>query len=293
MLKIAESGRLDCPSPGIYRGIPFADYCRWDALNPSLVKVARESLAAFHHYEWHRDDTDTAAMALGRAVHTCVLEPDEFVRRYVVWNDGRRYGKRWDAFCEANHDKSIINDDDYKAACEMRDSVRTHPAAKLLFTVPADIETCLVWDDPSSGLRCKGRFDYLGERLLDLKTTASLDERLIVGSVARYGYHISMAAYHHGLYSLTGKAVDPVLLFVCKKPPYECAVRPLSADALQRGIELWHELLGSIATARQTGIYPGFMESETPLDLPAWEMGAADDVGLTMGGESIETLEVL
>lgn len=276
-----------CPEPGVYHGIPFAEYASWNAVNPSLAKRARKSLADFRHHELNPDTTDTDALALGRAVHACVLEPDEFMRRFVIWSGGRRYGKVWDAFCDANAGNSIINEDDFRACCKMRDSVRSHPAAAKLFTVPAEIETCLVWDDPSSGIRCKGRFDYLGERLLDLKTTARLDERSILQQVCNYGYHISMAAYHDGLYHLTGRIADPVLLFVCKSPPYECAVRPFTPEAVNRGIELWHELLGKIATARATGIYPGFADEEIPLDLPAWEMGADEDLGLTMNGEAV------
>lgn len=287
----AKRQKQDCPPPGVYQGVPFAEYCKWDALNPSLVKIARTSLRAFRDAELHDDDNDTAALALGRAVHCSVLEPDEFPRRYVVWTGGVRRGKEWDAFCDANEGKSIVNEAEYAQCLAMRDSVRKHPAASALFTVPAQIETCIVWDDLSSGLRCKGRFDYLGLRLLDLKTTARLDERSIIQQVCNYGYHISMAAYHHGYYRLTGKVVDPVLLFVSKQQPYECAVRPFTPEAVNRSVEIWHELLNRIADARATGEYPGFADEEVPLDLPPWEMGATEDLGLTMGGVSLAEIE--
>lgn len=283
--------RIECPKPGVYHNIPFETYCRWNAVNPSLAKVARTSLFAFRHAETTPDDRDTAALALGRAVHCSVLEPDAFPLRYVVWTGGRRYGKEWDAFCDANAGKSIVNEAEYAACVGMRDAVRKHPAASVLFTVPAQIETSMVWDDPASGIRCKGRFDYLGVRLLDLKTTARLDERSIISQVSNYGYHISMAAYHDGYYKLTGKVVDPVLLFVCKQPPYECMVRPFTPEAVARSVELWHELLQRIADARESDHYPGIADVEIPLDLPAWEMGADEDVIIDMTGiESEETL---
>lgn len=278
--------KLDCPAPGVYHDVPFAEYAAWDAVNPSLAKLARESMFAFRYAELNPSDIDTDALALGRAVHTCVLEPDDFPLRYVVWDQGDRRGNKWKDYKEANANKSIIKEDDYNAACAMRDSCRSHPAAKRLFTSPYEVETSLVWDDPSSGVRCKTRFDYLGERLSDLKTIHTLDERTMKNHVCAYGYHVSMAARQQAIHLLTGRLVDAVLLFLCKKAPYECCVRPLAEPAMQRGIEVWHQTLGKIADCRATGIYPGFADEEMPLELPVWAM-SADELELTMDGEKI------
>ena len=284
---VALDPETNCPAPGVYRGVPFAEYASWSAVNPSLALNARTSMRAFRWAEQHPDNLDTEALALGRAVHVCVLEPDEFPLRYVVWDGGARRGKDWDAFKSANSDKCILTAGEYREACAMRDSVRSDPVAASLFTVPFDIETSLVWIDDATGLRCKTRFDYLGERLVDLKTARSIAPRAITYAVTDYGYHVSMAARHDAIWRVTGRVADPVLLFVCKQPPYECVVHPFTDAALQRSIEIWHGLLTDIAEARATGHYRGFADEEVPFELPPWEMGK-QDLGLTMDGEPLE-----
>ena len=65
-------------SDGIYRGIPFADYLAWDAVsNSALSRFSRVPSAA------HLPD-DTAALAMGRALHCAILEPARFQAEYRI-----------------------------------------------------------------------------------------------------------------------------------------------------------------------------------------------------------------
>ena len=284
---VAVDPETGCPAVGVYHDVPFAEYAGWNAVNPSLALEARVSMRAFRHAEQHQDSVDTAALAFGRATHVCVWEPDDFPLRYVLWDGGDRRGKVWKSFWAANVDKCILSAHDYREACNMRDSVREHPAARPLFTDQYETEVSIVWIDPSSGVLCKSRMDYLGDRIADLKTARSIQRRAISYAVSDYGYHVSMAARHDGMYRLGHGAIGPVFVFVCKQPPYEVVVQPFTDAALQRSIEIWHGLLTDIAEARATGHYRGFADEEVPFELPPWEMGK-QDLGLTMDGEPLE-----
>ena len=68
---------VETPQDGIYRNVPFADYLEWDAVsNSALSRFARVPAAA------HVPIDDTAALALGRALHCAILEPERFAREY-------------------------------------------------------------------------------------------------------------------------------------------------------------------------------------------------------------------
>lgn len=268
--------------PGIHRDVPFADYARWPFINPSAAKHGRRSML---HFRCAADTVPpkppTDAMVLGTATHCAIMEPDDFPRRFVLWEGARRAGAAWDAFVDANVGRIPLRIDDYKLCIRMRDAVHAHPAAAAILAESPEIETSLVWDDPSSGVRCKCRPDMIGSRIADVKQCRSVEERHILGNVSAFGYHVSMAAYTDGYYRLTNRSLDAVLIFVESTPPHDVVVRPFTSEAMQRGVEIWHELLGRIAECKRSGKWPGTSADEMPLDLPAWEMGANSVIDAT------------
>ena len=275
-------------NPGIHHCVTFPDYQKITAVNPSLAKHARLSMK---HYRHARDtvppDPPTDAMVLGSATHCCVLEPDTFPLRYILWDGGTRRGRTWDAFVEANAGKTPLREDDYARCCAMRDAVRSHPAAARIFADQHRVEESLVWTDTPTGTLCKGRVDLLGPRIVDLKTCRSAQDRHIVNAVSTYGYHISMGAYYDGLLTLTGHALQAALIFVESSPPHDVVVKVLMDEALLRGRDIWHELLAKIAECNASGLWPGVAPEESALDLPAWEMGV-ENRAIDFGDDDLE-----
>src|SRR5512133_3499649 len=82
-------------------GIPFAEYLQLPGLSISALKLLRQSPLKFKH-NLTAPRVETAAMALGTAVHTAVLEPHRLPTDYITWEGGTRRGKEWDAFKAAN-----------------------------------------------------------------------------------------------------------------------------------------------------------------------------------------------
>lgn len=278
--------------PIVQRNLPMSDYQRITAWNPSLVKLASVSLRHLRHAADNRSDESTDAQVLGQAEHCAILEPDQFVRRFVLWDGGQRRGKAWESFCEANAGREPLRVADYAKCLAMRDAARAHPAAGPLLDglTAAECEVSIQWES-FGGLACKGRLDAvgLGRGIVDIKTTAQVDPRRFAATAARFGYHVSMAAYQEGAIAagLIGPA-DPVhIICVESVSPHDVVVYQIPDDVLAAGLELWRSALQQIAHCESTGIWPGISDDTIPLILPAWAGGDDDAPEITIGGEVV------
>ena len=98
----------------------------------------------------------------------------------------------------------------------MADSVRNHPEAGELFR-RGHAEKSMYWTEPQSGVRLRGRADWLtlvGDRLtcVDLKTAASV-YRPTERAFWKNGYHLQNAWYVRLLTEIKGS--EPDFAFVC------------------------------------------------------------------------------
>jgi hypothetical protein len=102
--------------------------------NSALKEFARTPL---HYKAWVDgavEDVETPALAFGRAYHCAVLEPEKFLRTYVVEPDfgDKRFkeNKARAATWKAQHaGKTIIDADDDRRIAGMVASIRKHPIA--------------------------------------------------------------------------------------------------------------------------------------------------------------------
>ena len=78
---------MDAPKPGIYEGVPFEEYERWDAINASAMKgICAGECARHFHADRRRPASadDTVAKAFGRVGHVALLEPAAIDERFAV-----------------------------------------------------------------------------------------------------------------------------------------------------------------------------------------------------------------
>ena len=266
-------------NPGIYRNLTFDEYRAIDAWSPSSVKPGLISMKKLR-YCLDNPTSDTATQMLGSAMHCAILEPDRFYSRYVSW-DGIRRGKKYDEFCDTYPEKTVLNEREWEACLAVKESVRSHALASWLLTMgePSDNEVSLVWLDPDTELRCKGRPDRLliNEGLIiDVKTTGSnvADERNLKNIATRLGYHISEAAYQAGVSALTGEIPDVKMIFVEQNPPHDVRVMSMST-ALVPGYDRWQGLLRDVADCERSGVWPGCSDEE--VELTVWDEGTEYD----------------
>lgn len=267
----------------------FAEYQKIDAVNYSTLKAGRTSARHLKHRMEH-PQADSTRMALGRAAHTAVFEPERFLLEYAIFEGDRRQGKAWDECCAANRGRTILKADEYQQALDIAASVREHPVAGVLLAPPGEAEKVITWEDEATGLACKGRLDWYRPGLLcDLKTTADVGPLRFSATVARMGYHGQMAFYRAGLIANGLDAPPPRLIAVEATAPYDVAVYVLDDDSLYAGEVECEELLRMVAAGRFSGKWPGQAPEELPLQLPAWAFkdGGTTDAGviLTAAGE--------
>ena len=95
--------------------------------------------------------------------------------------------------------KIPIHVDDFTKARAMADAVRNHPEAGELFK-RGHAEKSMYWTEPQSGIRLRGRADWLtliGDRLtcVDLKTSVTANPTELVRPFWKFGYHLQAAWY--------------------------------------------------------------------------------------------------
>jgi hypothetical protein len=284
---MSNSTTSTCPKPGIYPNVPFDDYLAWDAVSSSRLRLAARSLA---HYNAGFTSEPTPAMTLGTLCHAGVLEPLAIAKRFCFmpdyaahpdnvtakgersWSAGTRFvAEMQENFKRLHHDKEIVSEDAYNKMVGIATTLSSCPIMRGLLSAGRS-EVSIVWDDPTTGLRCKARCDWLdigNDRcaLLDLKTTADASE--FGRSIVRYGYHRQMAHYARGVEVVTGHRPTAYIAAVETSAPFGHMVAPMDGDALESGSREIDELLARVAESIATDTWPSYEHPES-WKLPEW-----------------------
>ena len=246
-----------------------------------LDLVARSPL----HY-WARyvdpkrvEPEPTAAMLLGTAVHTLVLETDQFAERYVAAPEGidRRYkaGKELFAEWEAQAaGRTVLTKADADLIQAMGRAVHGHPAAAYLLGLPGKAETTHMWTDEATGLECKCRPDWLvddGSMIVDLKTTEDASPAGFAKSIAAWRYHCQASWYLDGIQKSTGRRPEQ-FIFICveKKAPHAVAVYAADAEMVAAGQVTAARDMLLLAECRDADYWPAYSDQIETISLPPW-----------------------
>ena len=238
----------------------------------------------------------TPAMAIGSAVHTHVLELDQWDAQYVVAPAGMdrrtKVGKaEWEVFQTAIGTRTVISREDADLVMRIGRSVLSHPAAAYLLGLPGKAETTHMWVDEATGLQCKCRPDWLlddGSMIVDLKTTEDASPRGFQKSIAQWRYHCQASWYLDGLQHATGKRPEQfVFIAVEKKPPYACAVYVADQQMIEIGRETARRDLDKLNLCKAADYWPGYSDQLEVINLPPWMRPKAD--GTMPAPNEIET----
>jgi hypothetical protein len=287
---LSAPASLPCPEPGVYPGTPMLDYHRWScASNSRLTKLLR-SPAHLKAYLDEPDD-DTNALTMGRAAHSAILEPDDFVKRYGRSSGVDRRTKagkqEWDDLLTEFGVGYVLKPDDYDAALKMRDSVFSHASASKLLKGAGDVEFSVVWDaryeddDTGAVQRCKARLDKFstaiaGGVIIDLKTTRDASPREFERSIFSHGYHRQGFLYLDAARAAGLDASHYVIVAVEKEPPYAVAVYRITEGAIEAGGEQVRGLLRTYAMCETLGEWPCYGDDVKDIAIPAWGWSQLD-----------------
>jgi exodeoxyribonuclease VIII len=228
----------------------------------------------------------TAAMAIGSAVHTHVLELDQWDAQYVVAPAGidrrTKVGKaEWDVFQTAIGTRTVISQEDADLVMRIGRSVLGHPAAAYLLGLPGKAETTHMWVDEATGLQCKCRPDWLlddGSMIVDLKTTTEdASPKEFQRSIAKWRYHVQASWYLDGIEKATGNRPHSfVFIAVEKKPPYVCAVYVADTQMIEIGRDTARRDLDKLNVCKAADYWPGYSDGIEQINLPPWMLPKTD-----------------
>lgn len=309
---LSEMTKPTTLEPGIYPDMPFADYLALPYESNSHLKPM--AISPLHYIE--QEPVDTAATQFGTAAHVVILEAETMLKRLVVMPDYRAKvtaeyeaagkscvkpggTKRYKQLVADFHDGlacrpgvQVIEQEKLDALTSMQTRIRENEIAAKWLAFPHQTEVTIIWDDPDTGIRCKGRLDiWLHEHnlIVDYKTTSWLAgfEKEIV----RWGYNRQAAMYVDGMQAILheGTAFDTAVAFGIiaqeSQPPYAVQAAPLDADSIKAGRRAYKRDLARVAACRASGVWPG-PDNPDCWRIPEWAM---PDAGGKVIWDGVET----
>jgi exodeoxyribonuclease VIII len=260
---------LECIEP-VVRVVRHDPYRDINAINWSTLKAIAKSPKHYQHAT-AKKRADRHHLLIGRAAHAAILEPDWFAT-WPVW-EGTRRGKAWDLFKATHAGEDILTVTEQEQCLRMRRAVMEHPIAAAYLS-GGEAEKIVTWTDADTGLRCKGRIDYVTRRaIVDVKTTGDVAESRFGSWAARIGYHGQAAFYRDGYAAAHGLELPFVIVAVEVEEPHDVAVYRLDEDALYAGQRDYARFLGIVKDCQRTGEWPGRYPEERTLTLPPWVIG--------------------
>jgi hypothetical protein len=283
------------PEPGIYPGVPYAEYAQWDAVNSSFLWRLRTRSPRHAQYEREHPKDPTPALKFGILLHLAVLEPARFDESTIAEPEDapRRPSQRqrdakkpspstiesieyWDEWEEKAAGKLVVTAGDSEKVREMDRAIRIQQCSG--YVTGGRAEVCLVWRDKDTGILCKGRLDYLHEgwdvAIVDLKTTEDASYDAFQRDIYSYGYFQTAAFYMDGYEAITG--VRPKVftwLAVEKEPPY--VAKPWDADerlTIRPGQASYSEALERYVECVAKNEWPAYGDGPGVLGLSPWAL---------------------
>ncbi len=240
-----------------------------DIVSTSMIKKLLRSAAHLKAAE-SADKKETASQRLGTAAHAALLEPKLYAARYVVYK-GRRQGKEYDKFVEANAGKIILSDAEETAVLGMKNGVLTYREIDLAKAIEiGTAELSIYWTDEETGVKCRIRPDTFSQHgMLDLKSTGDARPEEFIRQAVREGYDIQSAMYSEGMRRYLGE-LPFYFVAMEDEAPFECWVHQASESMLASGMRKFRESLRLFKECRETGQWPGYRGSFTTLEWPRW-----------------------
>ena len=244
-----------------------------------LWRLHEGSPEKFMYAEEHPEEP-TPALIFGQMVHKLVLEPETFGDEFVIMPECDRRTKDgkaiWQDFLQGAGDRTPIKAEDYEKALGMRNALLANDLITKLLSGKHEVP--LFWTDELTGEQCKVRLDCftpLSDKVLivDYKSTNDAGTEPFIRSAINYGYDFQAAMYTEAVRRCMDK--ESVFIFIAqeKEPPY--AVNVLAADQLlvQRGYDIFRELLGIYHECKVSGNWYGYLGPQNQINvlgLPAY-----------------------
>lgn len=279
---------LDMPEAMYHGEGEFGEF-RTAEFSSSAAKKIMESAA---HYEWEYLRTDkpvkkpSKALLLGHALHAAVLgvgsNAVEVPKEHLT-DSGlvatRKSAAEWIAQQEAAG-LIPLHPNDYADVQYMKESVLAHPDAGPAIELGGAPEVSMFGTDPRTGIRCRGRFDFMPTDhpiAIDLKTGESASLRGFTRAIDTWKYDIQHGHYMDLAEWLDLGVTDMVFVVVEKTPPYSTNVIQLDRDWQDMGRARAAEARARLQRGRETGEWPAYPPGVKIASPPPWVVSQFQD----------------
>lgn len=265
---------------GLTPSMPDSEYHGGPELSSTAAKTIIRCPAEYYWQRTHpvrKDIFDEGAL-----VHRLILGDGDTVHVVDAYDwrtkaaqqakkDGRAVGHR------------IVHRGDLLAASKMARTVRATPEARRLLDSPGQAEISMFATDPESGVRLRGRMDWLTKEggrpcIVDVKKTATnTHPDALTRQIASFGYH-QQGAFYIDLLALCGQPdATFYLVFVPEIGAHKPRVVQLAPEAIERGRELNRQAIETFVTCTKANEWPCSHGQLITLGLPAWAYYDEDD----------------
>ncbi len=269
---------LDLPH-GIHERVPEDVYHQRvpGLVSKHALDLVHRAPAAYKAWVEGQEEEVSEALALGKAFHCALLEPQRFEEQYAVlpqFGDCRKKENKAnrDAWLAEHQGATFIEASDMATVRGMVRAVYAHPLAGRMLTEGAP-ELTLRWRDEATELECKARPDYYVRRMrmvVDVKSARDASFEEFRRAAARYGYHRQDAHYRAGM-AAVGEPIDHFVFVVVEtKAPHLIALYSLDADGVARGYGSIRRDMDTLAECLELDKWPGYELGIQTLDLPPW-----------------------
>jgi exodeoxyribonuclease VIII len=223
---------------------------------------------------------DSAAFAMGHAVHCLALEPEKFDERFAVAPKVDRRttaGKvAWAEYLADCEGKTVLDEQDHADAVACVQALNNHAQFAAIMAQPRRVEVPFEFD--LFGHRFKARLDCVIDSMrliLDIKTTDDASPHRWQWSAVDYGYHRQQIIYQEALRQATGKKYRFYFAVVEKPKPSTRGIPPtvalyeLDPDTVLMGYEDTQRLVQDYEDRTASGWWQQpYSNGIVPLRLP-------------------------
>lgn len=279
-----------------HESLSYADYGSLTGIHYSRLKLMAKSPL---HYRQGPPSYSTETQREGQLIHTAVLEPERFELEARVWTGGMTAdGKRktlnknsnaYKEFCEQVRAEGgfVVEEWERDRILTIADRVRNHYYAGALFD-SGEAEVSITRKH-KSGFTLKGRLDWVGRWLVDLKTTKNARPDKFARDAYTYGYFVQCAFYADLHHALTGERRPFALVCVEKSKPYDVVCFRVPDEAIDLGRQKYEGWLRTLRTCTDEDVWPGQDEHKGIIDLglPHWAYEELETQTIYVDGKAV------
>lgn len=167
-----------------------------------------------------------------------------------------------------------VSIDEWSVAEAMAEKVAEHPATAELFT-SGTAEVSLYSTDPQTGVRLRGRCDWLTEDglIVDYKTSTTANPAELERKFWALGYHMQ-ADWYRSLVIACGLHPNPRFVFVVqeKTPPYVVTPVEYDDEAMFEARRLNRQAIDTYVHCLATGEWPSYAVGTVTISLPRFAL---------------------